>query len=102
MSKNRNQNTRNQLAPSRRRRKWSFNARHCTVPSASKALANASCKQQVAHEDKPPITDVDPVLEKAESPFPREQQTPEALGALVKAGAEKWWPVIKASGIRAE
>ena len=34
--------------------------------------------------------------------FPREQQTPEALGALVKADAEKWWPVIKASGIRAE
>ena len=34
--------------------------------------------------------------------FPREQQTPEVLGTLVKADAEKWWPVIKASGIRAE
>jgi tripartite-type tricarboxylate transporter receptor subunit TctC len=34
--------------------------------------------------------------------FPREQQTPEALGALVKAGAEKWWPIIKESGIKAE
>jgi tripartite-type tricarboxylate transporter receptor subunit TctC len=34
--------------------------------------------------------------------FPREQQTPEALGALVKADAEKWWPIIKAAGIRAE
>jgi tripartite-type tricarboxylate transporter receptor subunit TctC len=34
--------------------------------------------------------------------FPREQQTPEALGALVKADAEKWWPIIKATGIRAE
>jgi tripartite-type tricarboxylate transporter receptor subunit TctC len=34
--------------------------------------------------------------------FSREQQTPEALGALVKSGAEKWWPVIKASGIKAE
>jgi hypothetical protein len=45
---------------------------------------------------------VDPVLEKAESPFPREQQTPEALGAPVKADAEKWWPVIKVSGVRAE
>jgi tripartite-type tricarboxylate transporter receptor subunit TctC len=27
--------------------------------------------------------------------FPREQQTPETLGALVKADAEKWWPIIK-------
>jgi tripartite-type tricarboxylate transporter receptor subunit TctC len=34
--------------------------------------------------------------------FPRERQTPEALGALVKADAEKWWPLIKEFGIRAE
>jgi tripartite-type tricarboxylate transporter receptor subunit TctC len=34
--------------------------------------------------------------------FPREQQTPEALGALQKADAEKWWPIIKALGIKAE
>jgi tripartite-type tricarboxylate transporter receptor subunit TctC len=34
--------------------------------------------------------------------LPREQQTPEALGAMVKADAEKWWPIIKAAGIRAE
>jgi hypothetical protein len=34
--------------------------------------------------------------------FPRERQTPEALGALVKADAEKWWPIIKDSGIKAE
>jgi tripartite-type tricarboxylate transporter receptor subunit TctC len=27
--------------------------------------------------------------------FPSERQTPEALGALVKADAEKWWPIIK-------
>jgi len=32
--------------------------------------------------------------------FPRERQTPEALGALVKADAEKWWPIIKESGIK--
>jgi tripartite-type tricarboxylate transporter receptor subunit TctC len=27
--------------------------------------------------------------------FPRERQTPEALGQLQKADAEKWWPIIK-------
>jgi hypothetical protein len=32
---------------------------------------------------------------------PRERQTPEVLGALVKADAKKWWPVIKEFGINA-
>ena len=27
--------------------------------------------------------------------FPRERQTPEVLGEMVKADAAKWWPVIK-------
>jgi tripartite-type tricarboxylate transporter receptor subunit TctC len=34
--------------------------------------------------------------------FPRAQQTPDALGALVKADAKKWWPIIKESGIKPE
>jgi tripartite-type tricarboxylate transporter receptor subunit TctC len=34
--------------------------------------------------------------------FPREQQTPEVLGELVKSDAEKWWPIIKELGIRVE
>jgi tripartite-type tricarboxylate transporter receptor subunit TctC len=34
--------------------------------------------------------------------FPRERQTPEALGAIVKADAAKWWPIIEESGIKAE
>jgi tripartite-type tricarboxylate transporter receptor subunit TctC len=31
-----------------------------------------------------------------------ERQTPEALGAYQKAEIEKWWPIIKAAGIKAE
>jgi hypothetical protein len=31
---------------------------------------------------------------------PRDGQTPEALAALQKAEIEKWWPIIKAAGIK--
>ena len=34
--------------------------------------------------------------------FPREQQTPEVLGALVKADAAKYWPMIKEFGIKGQ
>jgi tripartite-type tricarboxylate transporter receptor subunit TctC len=33
---------------------------------------------------------------------PRAQQTPQALAALQKAEIEKWWPIIKAAGVKAE
>jgi tripartite-type tricarboxylate transporter receptor subunit TctC len=34
--------------------------------------------------------------------FPREEQSPQALAALQRAEIEKWWPIIKAAGIKAE
>jgi tripartite-type tricarboxylate transporter receptor subunit TctC len=34
--------------------------------------------------------------------WPVEQQTPAALGAFYKAETEKWWPVIKAAGLKVE
>jgi tripartite-type tricarboxylate transporter receptor subunit TctC len=33
---------------------------------------------------------------------PREQQTPEGLAAFQKAEIDKWWPIIKSSGIGAQ
>ena len=32
----------------------------------------------------------------------REEQTPEYLGKFHKAEIERWWPIIKAAGIKAE
>ena len=34
--------------------------------------------------------------------FPVDQQTPEGLAAFHKAEIEKWWPIIKAAGVRSE
>jgi tripartite-type tricarboxylate transporter receptor subunit TctC len=34
--------------------------------------------------------------------WPRDKQTPEALAAQQKAEIDKWWPIIKAAGIKAE
>jgi tripartite-type tricarboxylate transporter receptor subunit TctC len=33
---------------------------------------------------------------------PRDQQTPAGLAAFHQAEIEKWWPIIKAAGIRGE
>jgi tripartite-type tricarboxylate transporter receptor subunit TctC len=42
------------------------------------------------------------LLDLAQVIYPPEQQTPEALHAFQKAEIEKWWPIIKAAGIKAE
>jgi tripartite-type tricarboxylate transporter receptor subunit TctC len=36
----------------------------------------------------------------AQEIFPKEQQTPQALAAYHKAEIAKWWPIIKAAGIK--
>jgi len=38
----------------------------------------------------------------AQEIYPPDQQTPEALHVFQKAEIEKWWPIIKAAGIKAE
>jgi tripartite-type tricarboxylate transporter receptor subunit TctC len=38
----------------------------------------------------------------ANETVPREQQTPATLASWQKAEIEKWWPVIKAAGVKAE
>jgi tripartite-type tricarboxylate transporter receptor subunit TctC len=40
--------------------------------------------------------------ELGQAPPPREQQTPDALGALQRADIAKWWPVVKAANIKGE
>jgi tripartite-type tricarboxylate transporter receptor subunit TctC len=42
------------------------------------------------------------LVELGQEPFPRERQTPGALGEMAKADAERWWPIIRELGIRAE
>ncbi len=49
----------------------------------------------------------DPTVQKrfrdfGQSIWPRDQQTPEALGAFQKAEIDRWFPIIKASGIKAQ
>jgi len=40
-------------------------------------------------------------IELGQEPWPPDKQTPEALAAQQKSEIEKWWPIIKAAGIKA-
>ena len=53
-----------------------------------KSLGESATKEKLAAlgQDIPPV----------------EQLTPQALGAFQKAEIEKWWPIVKAAGIKAE
>jgi len=42
------------------------------------------------------------LIDLAQDIYPREQQSPQALEAFHKAEIEKWWPIIKAAGIKAQ
>jgi tripartite-type tricarboxylate transporter receptor subunit TctC len=42
------------------------------------------------------------LLELGQEFYPRDQLTPEALSAYQKAEIEKWWPIIRAAGIKVE
>jgi tripartite-type tricarboxylate transporter receptor subunit TctC len=52
------------------------------------ALADPTVKQRLANQGQ----DI----------WPRGQQTPEALAAHHKAEADKWWPIVRASKLKAE
>jgi tripartite-type tricarboxylate transporter receptor subunit TctC len=56
--------------------------------AAAKALADPGIKQKL--------------VDLAQDIFPPEQLAPQALLAFHKAEIEKWWPIIKAAGIKAE
>jgi tripartite-type tricarboxylate transporter receptor subunit TctC len=56
--------------------------------AAVDALADATVRQRL--------------IDLAQELPPRERQTPEALGAYQKAEIEKWWPIVKAAGIKVE
>ena len=60
-----------------------------TAPSAvMSALANPAVRQR--------LETLGQVI------FPRDQQTPAGLAAYHKAEIDKWWPIIKAAGIKAD
>jgi tripartite-type tricarboxylate transporter receptor subunit TctC len=42
------------------------------------------------------------MVDLAQDFYPPEQETPEGLKAFQEAEIAKWWPIIKAAGVKAE
>src|SRR5580704_12545581 len=59
-------------------------------------LSEAAMAALADPETRKKLTDL------AQEIYPPDQQTPEGLHAFQKAEIEKWWPIIKAAGIKAE
>jgi tripartite-type tricarboxylate transporter receptor subunit TctC len=62
------------------------------IAKLSSAVVAASADPNVRAR----IADLDFVM------YPSDQQTPEALGAYQRAEINKWWPIIKAAGVKGE
>ena len=59
-----------------------------STPRSMRALADPAVKQAA--------------VRRRPRRFRREQQTPEALAAYHKAEIDKWWPIVRASGLKAQ
>jgi tripartite-type tricarboxylate transporter receptor subunit TctC len=59
-------------------------------------LSDAAMAALADPETRKKLTDL------AQEIYPPDQQTPAALHAFQKAEIEKWWPIIKDAGIKAE
>lgn len=58
------------------------------IPAAVETLADPAVRQRLA--------------DMGQEISARDQQTPEVLGEFQRAEIEKWWPIIRATGIKGE
>jgi tripartite-type tricarboxylate transporter receptor subunit TctC len=67
------------------------------TPKEFVAKLNGALREALANpETRKRLVDI------AQEIFPPEEQTPEALRTFQQAEIDKWWPVIKAAGIKAQ